>query len=137
MMKVGKEELVGFIVALQRYVERDEAAELAGWRAKLDHVAAAISELPGVQVCRIDPATHRVAVPTIQLDLDQDALQMTAYEVLNRLQDGDPAVFLNEEHAWRGTLTVNPMALRDGDERVLAERLKAVLCETIAGPERR
>jgi L-seryl-tRNA(Ser) seleniumtransferase len=126
-MKVGKEEIVGLIVALQRFVARDEAQELARWRAKLAHVEAAVDGLAGVRVERIDPAAHPVAVPTTLLHLDEQRLEMTAYDALNRLQAGNPGVFLNEERAWQGVLGVNPIALRDGDERIVAERLVAVL----------
>jgi seryl-tRNA(Sec) selenium transferase len=134
-MKVGKEEIVGLIVALQRFVERDEAAELARWRAQLAHIESAMRDVPGVRLQRIDPETDPVAVPTTQLRLDEGSLQMNAYEVLNQLQDGTPSVFLNEEHAWRGILSINPIALRDGDERIVAERLREVL--TTAQPGRR
>jgi L-seryl-tRNA(Ser) seleniumtransferase len=130
MMKVGKEEIAGLVVALQQFVQRDEAAEVAGWRAKLDYVAARLRNLYGVQLVRIDPATHGVAVPALAVELDERRLELTAYEALNRLQEGDPPVFVNEEHAWRGRLTVNPMSLRDGDERVLADRLVEVLSVT-------
>ena len=40
---------------------------------------------------------------------------------------GEAGVFLNEERAWQGVLGINPIALRDGDERIVAERLQRVL----------
>ncbi len=140
-MKVGKEEIVGLIVALQRFVQRDEAAELAGWRAKIQHVATALRGLPGVTVEIVDPATHQAAVPTALIALDERLLGLSAYDVLNRLQEGDPGVFLSEERAWQGVLGVNPIVLRDGDESIVADRLVAVLTEArapaTAAPERR
>jgi seryl-tRNA(Sec) selenium transferase len=121
-MKVGKEEIVGLIVALQRFVARDEVAERAAWRAKVDHVAAAVASVAGVQVEIVD-----AAVPSAVLLLDQAYLGRTAYDVLNDLSTGEARVFLNEERAWQGALVVNPIALRDGDERLVADRLRAVL----------
>jgi D-glucosaminate-6-phosphate ammonia-lyase len=126
-LKVGKEEIAGLVVALQRFIERDEAAELAGWRAKIHHIATALEGVVGVQVVISDPSTHAVAVPTATLRLDEAYLGRTAYQVLNELSAGDEGVFLNEEHAWQGMLGVNPIALRDGDERIVADRLQVVL----------
>jgi L-seryl-tRNA(Ser) seleniumtransferase len=126
-MKVGKEEIVGLVVALQRYVQRDEAAELAGWRAKIRHVAAAVAGIPGVELEILDPATHPVAVPSALIRIDEARLGRTAYDLLNDLSAGEAGVFLNEERAWQGVLGVNPIALRDGDERIIADRLQAVL----------
>ncbi len=126
-MKVGKEEIVGLIVALQRFVERDEAAEVVAWRAKLQYIASALDNVAGVHVDVADPATHDVAVPTVSIRLDETFLGRSAYDVLNELSAGDGGVFLNEERAWQGVLGVNPIALRDGDECAVANRLRAVL----------
>jgi D-glucosaminate-6-phosphate ammonia-lyase len=126
-MKVGKEEIVGLIVALKRFVERDEAAELAGWRTKIHHIAAALDGLDGVLVDISNPAEQAVAVPTLAIHLNEAWLGRSAYDVLNELSAGDDGVFLNEERAWQGVLIVNPMALRDGDERAVADRLRMVL----------
>ncbi len=121
-LKVGKEEIVGLIVALQRFVARDEAGERAAWRAKIHHVADGLSGLPGVQVDVVDGV-----VPSALLRLDEGYLGRSAYDILNELMSGDTRVFLNEEHAWRGVLGVNPIALRDGDEELVADRLRRVL----------
>lgn len=126
-MKVGKEEIAGMLVALQRFVQRDEAAELAGWRAKIQHIAAAMDGVRGVSIEVVDPATHDVAVPTAQIRLNEALLGRTAYDVLNELSAGESGVFLNEERAWQGVLGVNPIALREGDERIVADRLQRVL----------
>jgi L-seryl-tRNA(Ser) seleniumtransferase len=121
-MKVGKEEIVGLIVALQRFVARDEAAELAAWLAKIQHVAGAVADVPGVKIEIVD-----AAVPSALLHLDEAFLGRSAYDILNDLSTGEAGVFLNEERAWQGVLGVNPIALRDGDERLVADRLRAVL----------
>jgi L-seryl-tRNA(Ser) seleniumtransferase len=44
-MKVGKEEIVGLLVALRRYLARDEAAEQAAWQARVDNVVAGLADL--------------------------------------------------------------------------------------------
>jgi L-seryl-tRNA(Ser) seleniumtransferase len=121
-MKVGKEEIVGLIVALQRFVARDETAERTSWQAKVQHIASAVDGLAGVEVEIVG-----AAVPSAWVRLDEAYLGRTAYEVLNELSSGADGVFLNEERAWQGVLGINPIALRDGDERLVADRLRAVL----------
>jgi L-seryl-tRNA(Ser) seleniumtransferase len=121
-MKVGKEEIVGLIVALQRFVAREEAAERAAWLAKIEYVAGKLTGMPGVQVEIVD-----ALVPSASIRLDEGYLARTAYDVLNELSAGEVRVFLNEKRAWQGILGVNPIALRDGDERLVADRLRTVL----------
>ena len=49
-MKTGKEEIVGLLVALERYADRDEAAETARWTARRRALAAGLAEIPGLTV---------------------------------------------------------------------------------------
>jgi len=89
---------------------------------QIEHVARTLADVPGVQVDIV-----AAAVPLAWIHLDEGYLGRTAYDVLNELSAGEARVFLNEERAWQGMLGVNPIALRDGDERLVADRLQAVL----------
>lgn len=120
--KVGREEIAGLIVALRRYVAGDEAAERARWEAMLGEIAAPLREIAGVAV-RCDDR----AVPLLSIDLDPEIVGFTAYEALNRLMDGEPAVALAESRAEFDTLMVNPVALGDDDVEIVRDRVRQVL----------
>ena len=45
-MKTGKEEIVGLLVALERYADLDEAAETARWTAVADRLAGGLDRDP-------------------------------------------------------------------------------------------
>lgn len=47
-MKVGREEMVGMLVAVESWVKRDQAAEWAQWVAWCQHIADRVSRIPGV-----------------------------------------------------------------------------------------
>ena len=49
-MKTGKEEIVGLLVALERYAARDEDAETARWTSVTERLAAGLAEIPGLSV---------------------------------------------------------------------------------------
>ncbi|MCA1646702.1 MAG: aminotransferase class V-fold PLP-dependent enzyme [Chloroflexi bacterium] len=123
--KVGKEEVVGLMVALKRYLERDHAADHTRWRAMVDHVAAALSEVPGVRVeCVYPPATN---VPSLHLHVDEDRLGLSALDAINRLADGSPGVLVRQGQAHQGILGIQPMCLRDEELGVVIDRTRAVL----------
>ena len=46
-MKTGKEEIVGLLVALERYAARDEEAEEARWTAVSERLAGRAGGHPG------------------------------------------------------------------------------------------
>ena len=125
-MKVGKEEIVGLIVALRRYVSRDHDAEMAEWQRQVAFVAETLADQPGVEV-RVEEASDAHPVPSTWIVPDKDNMGKDVYEVILALQAHDPPVCVNEDYAYQGALVISPMALRDGEERIVAERLKAAL----------
>jgi L-seryl-tRNA(Ser) seleniumtransferase len=107
--KVGKEEIVGLIVALERFASRDEAAATAALRTRLEAIAAA---LPGRRT-RIVPG--RVATLEVETGDGPAALA--------RLLAGDPPVHVGERNAAGGVLTIDLQAVRAEDDAILAAAL--------------
>lgn len=123
--KVGKEEIVGLVTALKRYVQRDHAADRAHWDRLVRRVLDSFAEVPHVRGVYVCPSTR--AIPRAHLDLDEAALGITAFEAIQRLLAGTPPVAVNEGRAREGALIVDPIAVRDEDVDVLITRLRAVL----------
>jgi D-glucosaminate-6-phosphate ammonia-lyase len=123
--KVGKEEIAGLVAALRRYVKRDHAADRAHWAHLLQTVVDGLTGLPHVRPAFVGPATR--AVPAVQIDLDEDALGRTAFDIIAQLLDGTPRVAVNEGRARVGGLLINPLALAEADIAPLVGRLRAVL----------
>jgi L-seryl-tRNA(Ser) seleniumtransferase len=126
--KVGKEEIAGLLVALERFVRLDVAAELAGDTRRLETIAERLAGLPAVRTRLVGPAvTGRF--PRLEVVLDEPALGRRAVEVSRRLLAGDPPVHVSERQVTEGILVIQPEGLREGDELVVATRLRAVLAE--------
>ncbi len=117
--KVGKEEIAGLLVALERFVERDEPAATARLTDRLLAIAAALVGEPSIST-RLVPAGQGVFVPLLEL-----ALTGSAHALCRRLQHGDPPVHLGERLAGSGILTINPQTLRAQDDAMLARCLIA------------
>jgi D-glucosaminate-6-phosphate ammonia-lyase len=124
--KVGKEVAVGLLVALERYLAHDEEAELAAQAARVYRLAEALDGVRGVRCALTRPPG---GVPKIEIWLDRELLGMSAYEVVEALETGDPIVCVSQGLTPRGGLLVNPLTLEDGEEKIVAERLLQVLRE--------
>lgn len=107
--KVGKEEIVGLIVALERFAGRDEAAAAASLRKRLVAIAAA---LPGRRT-RIVPG--RVA--TLEVETADGPRAVAA------LLANDPPVHVGERDVARGILVIDLQAVRADDDAALAAAL--------------
>lgn len=125
-MKICKEEIVGMMVALNRYVERDHAADQRRWRAQMQVVATALKEVPGVraQVLQDDFARP---VPEVAVTFGNDYKGPAWKAVYDRLAAGEPPIVIGGKNPRGDDLFVNAHNLADGEENIVAERLKAEL----------
>jgi L-seryl-tRNA(Ser) seleniumtransferase len=118
--KVGKEQIIGLLVALELFVAEDDEDRHARWLATVTAIADRLEDLPA--------ATHEIrsasAVPTLALTLASAKAAMALYD---KLVSGRPAVHLDPEELAAGRLVLNPMCLADGDQDRLADRLRALL----------
>ncbi len=125
--KVGKEEVVGLVTALQRYVAADHVTEQAGWEQIIRTVLAGVADLPHVQGSYVCSPDH--PAPLAVIDLDEAALGFTAFTAIKRLLDGDPSIAVAESRARTGGLVINPMSLRPEETTTVVSRLRQVLTE--------
>lgn len=124
-MKVGKEEMIGMLVALRLYLAQDERALLDRYERQVKYLVDTFNGLPGLTAWRAFPSEAGQPMPRAEIVLDERRLEMTRDEVLKRLMEGNPAVSLAA--AGKSGVSVNPQTLEDGQERVVAQRLKEVL----------
>ncbi|MGH2531777.1 MAG: aminotransferase class V-fold PLP-dependent enzyme [Thermomicrobiales bacterium] len=127
-MKVGREEIVGLIVALRHFAAGNDDADRARWHAILDIVQAELGDRPHVSICRL-AGTNRI-LPMLTLELDEPALGLTAYDALNQLLDGRPPIAVAETRAEFGVITVNPHGLTEDEATIVGCRLRETLTTT-------
>jgi D-glucosaminate-6-phosphate ammonia-lyase len=122
-MKVGKEEMVGLVKAVELYLAQDHDAVYEQWRTQLATIEQALADLPGVTTERTEAAWSE-GIPATKVTVDAAAAGTTAREVGAALAAGEPGVRVG---VGERTLTVVPQFLEKGEEQVVAERLRQAL----------
>jgi D-glucosaminate-6-phosphate ammonia-lyase len=115
--KAGKEEIVGLVVALERFAAADDEAINAALEQRLERIAREL----GNTKKKILSARETGRVPQLQLTVKDP------HEASRRLQAGEPPVHLSERYAAHGVLIVDPQALRPEDDAALVAALRKVL----------
>ena len=124
--KVSKEEIVGLLVALERFVTLDHAAEQTRQEALLAAIRERLAGAPHIQA-RLLSAAETGRDPLVELRVDETGLGRSAFALALTLQQGDPPLHLGERRAPEGILIINPVGLREGEAAIVAARLRAVL----------
>jgi L-seryl-tRNA(Ser) seleniumtransferase len=117
--KVGKEEIVGMLKALESYLKEDHEALTKEWWRRLDYISGEIARVPGVNtaVSVPDIANH---VPHMQINWDPRRISLAAQEASKQLRSGKPSIVLGRSE---NSLGMNSFMLQPGEEKIIAERL--------------
>lgn len=113
--KAGKEEIVGLIVALRRFLAEDPALRTARWTARLE---ALRDSVPGALLL---PDGAKPGLPLLELRFPDRGAAARAEAAL---RSRDPAVHVDASRIRHGVLAVNPIALDDADLPLLAAALR-------------
>jgi len=123
-MKVGKEEAMALLAAVEAFLlGRNHDAEWKMWEGYLETIRQAVADLDSVScVCEM-PGIANVT-PYLNVTWDAAVLQRTASDVYAELLDGEPRILVNQRSDG---LMINPYMLEDGEDAVVAQRLRQVL----------
>jgi D-glucosaminate-6-phosphate ammonia-lyase len=134
--KVSREQIVGFVAALKRYVAKDHDAIIERDTRVCKWMADQFKDFPYVTavgiVSEADWPNDNMfeGGPSCILEIDEQALGMKIWDLPKLVWEGDPHVDLTPSNLmltpW-GKLQLFSHGLRDGEEEVVVERLKRVL----------
>lgn len=137
-MKVGKEEIVGLVAAVDWFLKQDDAAMEAEYRARAQRITERVRSIPGVDARIFIPpvANH---VPHLLISYDPDRIKLSASEVMQKMRDGTPRIELNPSTGGgpaslglpggHNVIVVGVWMLQPGEDQIVGRRLQEVLGE--------
>jgi uncharacterized pyridoxal phosphate-dependent enzyme len=127
--KVGKEEIVGLLTAVELCLKKDHAAQRLEWTAMLERVATRLRGIPSVK-SEFIPNLDYSHSPRLSVQWDEAKLGITLDQMVTRLRSGEPAIEASDmtkfRPAWKG-LGIFPYNLKPGEEIIIADRVKQIL----------
>jgi len=128
-MKVGKEEIVGMVAAVDWFLSQDEGAMMAEFQKRAERIAAQVKAIPTVQTKIFVPpvANH---VPHLRVNFDQSRVGMTGQQIMDKMRKGSPRIELNPS-VGPDFVTVGVWMLKPDEDVVVARRLREVLGSAI------
>jgi L-seryl-tRNA(Ser) seleniumtransferase len=121
-LKVNKEEMLGMLVALELFLEKDHARENREFEKRAEAVRSGAAAVPGVKAEVFVPevANH---VPHVRISWD-GADEAAAAAAVKAMKDGEPSIGIRNEG---NALVIGVWMMRPGEEKIVARRLRQVL----------
>jgi D-glucosaminate-6-phosphate ammonia-lyase len=139
-MKVGREEIVGMLAAVESWVKRDHDAEWKQWVARCEHIATRVSKIAGVTATvQKEPGGRSNRSPRLSIRWSSAALGITGAEVSRILDSTEPRIALGgggggggrggdvQQAAGDTGISIAAAMMQPGDEKIVADRVHAVL----------
>jgi uncharacterized pyridoxal phosphate-dependent enzyme len=122
--KVGKEEIVGMVKALELYLKEDHDALAREWQDRLERISRELTKIPGVSTSFFVPdiANH---VPHMQITWDS-RVPVEPKQVSKSLRNSKPAIVIGGGEGRPG-LTMCSFMLQPGEDKIVAEQLSRAL----------
>lgn len=136
--KVGREETLGMVAAVEAWVKRDHKAEWQKWLGYLDTISKRVSSIDGITATVREPQGLSNRSPALVISWDPNRLHVTGEEIAEEVARTKPRIALGASSGLgRGPAPVEPAnvtaiditawMMQPGDDKVVAERLHQVL----------
>lgn len=131
-MKVGKEEVMGMLAAVEMWVKRDHQAEWNQWVAWMEHIAKRVSAVTGVTATvNADNRPLSNRSPGLSIRWDSAKLGITGAELIRILNTTEPRITVagggRGASATDTGISITAYMMSPGDEKVVADRLFTLL----------
>jgi seryl-tRNA(Sec) selenium transferase len=144
-MKVGKEEIMGILAALDYWSHADLAALNKEWQSRVQRIAKLLETVPGVTTSIAIP-TEGNSYPTLTVLWDEVGFGMTVAECDQKLREGEPRIEVltrsnpslvptvregadpkRSQVPRPNQLQIISMTLQPGEDLIVGNRLRRIL----------
>jgi L-seryl-tRNA(Ser) seleniumtransferase len=128
--KVGKEEILGMVKALELFLAEDHEALTKEWQNRLEGISREITKVPGVSTSFFVPdiANH---VPHMSITWDAARISLTPEQASKLLRSSRPSIVMGGGEGKPG-LAMNSFMLQPGEDKIVADQLSRLLREHAA-----
>jgi len=136
-MKVGKEEAMGMLAAVEAWTKRDHQAEWKNWMAWMNHVSDRVRTIQGVTTSITETKELSNRSPVLRIGWNTDQIGISGADIEHTLFTTEPRITLSglgrrhqsSEGSTQTGVSLTAYMMCPGDENVVAERLHELLAK--------
>ncbi|MCI0847577.1 MAG: hypothetical protein J4N86_03540 [Chloroflexi bacterium] len=123
--KVDRQEMVGVVAAVRRWMTMDHEERLAGIETKCSNMLAPLLGIPGVTAKLMDNIIGYQPYG-VTLEVDATVTGISCHDIVDRLKAGDPPIWTRVREGDTGII-LHAFGLNDGEDKVVGDRIAALL----------
>ena len=126
--KVGREEMIGMLAAVETWKKRDHAAEWKTWLGWLANISRKLSALSGVTTSVFEPTELSNKSPVLNVIWDPSKLNVTGEELAEELGRTKPRIAVGAEtREGMTSIQITTGQMQPGNDKVVADRIFELL----------
>ena len=125
-MKVAPEEYLGMMVAVEKSLQFDEAADFERQLELIEQMDASLSSLEGV-ITEIRTPGVEAREPYVEVRWDSSRYPIAVADVKQALRDGEPSVEVRALFLSDGQLHLTATMLKPGEAEIVTRRVREIL----------
>ena len=135
-MKVGKEEAIGMLMAVEMWMKRDHKAEWNRWMAWLDSIAMQVKKVDGVTTSVTETTELSNRTPSLTIRWDRKRLGISGADLARRLLDTEPRIATpgGRDRGDEASISITPYQMVAGEEKIVAEKIFTALSKAPRPP---
>jgi uncharacterized pyridoxal phosphate-dependent enzyme len=128
-LKVGKEEAMGMLAAVQQWYKRDHEAEQKQWLEWDQYIAKTLEGIPSLTTqIRMPDADLSNRASTLRIRWDAAKVGITGTELVDKLNKGTPRILVDGGQGRRpdrmeSSIGIMPYMMMPGDYKIVAEEI--------------
>lgn len=126
--KVGKEEMLGMLAAVEAWVKRDHDAEWKTWLERLDHISKKVTLIKGVESRVEEPTGLSNIAPVLHISWDPNQFHVSGEEIAEELGRNKPRVAVGSRtNNGMTSINITPSQMKAGEDKIVADRISGLL----------
>ncbi len=130
--KVGKEEMLGMLAAVESWVTRDHIEKMRIWHTYLDTVAKKVSTVKGVTCTIEEPKGLSNHSPSLHISWNPDSIGINGPDVQESLATKQPRIAVHSnftDDSGNTAVTISSGQMQPGNDKIVADRIVEVLMQ--------
>jgi seryl-tRNA(Sec) selenium transferase len=128
--KVGKEEMMGMLAAVEAWTTRNHKDEWATWLSWLDEISNKVTKVPGVTTTVSEPRGLSNRTPRLNISWDPNKLHITGEDVAEIVARNKPRIAIGARSKdGKTSINITPSQMRPGNAKIVANRLREILSQ--------